>query len=551
MSQLVNENLFTADDLMLAWERVNASVGTDSKDYFGISVYSQNLSKYLEEIYLQLVENKYTPNRAFKYFQPKKGGTQRTKTVLQISDAIVYQAIADKIASKLFNYLSETRNHTYGSVLNENVLKGTQILEEDEPEFYFFEYYVSLYNRFVEGIGEAINSDSVTFKLETDITGFFDCIPHSTLILELNNLGIQKELLDLLAKCLNFWSGTRDEATFYVGIPQGPAASFLLANIVLDSLDRLILDRGLKYFRFMDDIRVYGSNEQELLSVLALVDRHLKGKSLSINAEKTAILPANEFEDGKDIILDSSGIPLDERIEDSLEQHIVIQDHTQLSRDDTDTRVIPSSGVVKVYLVALKLIEDELIQMHQEHRQYPQTHRISKKDIQNFLTLSQRWRTLVRSIQSTADYSPNQGLVRVWLFGIRRIFWKANSMVWNLNCYDSLESHYDEFENILFDFERFEWVKYQVLNVYGKVIGPDLDKQKKLISDLKCENSPLVRLGYYSVLVDAIRTDSDLFDELGSFLKKENEEYVRESVLSLIHRQHLNISIDNLKDWFL
>ena len=101
MSNLKTESLFDLNDLRLAWERVIASVGTDSKDYFGISVYSTDVDKYLSEIQEKLATNDYEPKRPFKYYEPKKTGTQRTKTVLRISDAIIYQAIADKVAFHL------------------------------------------------------------------------------------------------------------------------------------------------------------------------------------------------------------------------------------------------------------------------------------------------------------------------------------------------------------------------------------------------------------------------------------------------------------------
>ncbi len=548
MNDLESECLFTVEDLRLAWERVNSSVGTDSKDYFGISVFSTDIDKYLDELHGQLTKNTYSPKPAFKYYEPKQCGTQRTKTVLRISDAIIYQAIADRLAFELYGHLLETKNNVFGSVLNENVVKGSELLEEEDPDFYFFEYYVSLYNRFIEEINTALDSETANYKLETDITGFFDCIPHSTLILELNRLGIDKRILDLLATLLNSWSGTRDMPTFHVGIPQGPAASFLLANIILDGLDRLILDKGVSYFRFMDDIRVYGSNEKELLSILALVDRFLKGKSLSINTSKTVIQPADESDDN-DLFLDSSGIPLEGKVEGGLEQKIVIQDQTQLKQVKSETKILSKKSAVKSYRLALKLIEGELWELFQLYRSNSILDPMPKRDIRKFLTLSQRWRVTVKAIQSIQAFSPDQELVNIWLFGIRHIFWKANSMVWNLRCYDSLGHFYTEFEDILSDFEHFEWVKYQVLNIYSKVIGSDITKQQKSIKDLESEESPLVRLGYYSILIEAIKADTELFDSLSSLLKAEEEEYVRESVLNLIHRQHVNrVSSISLND---
>ncbi|WP_169697673.1 RNA-directed DNA polymerase [Methylophaga nitratireducenticrescens] len=551
ISDLNTETLFTLQDLELAWERVNASVGADTKDYFGITVYSTDVGKYLKELHSELLCDKYAPTRTFKYFEPKQSGTQRTKTVLRIKDAIVYQAIADKIAFELYGHLSKNSNYVYGSVLNENVTKGSSLLEEDEPDFYFFEYYVSLYNRFIEGISDALDSECVQWKLETDITGFFDCIPHATLILELHKLGINKAILDLLAECLNSWSGTRDMPTFNVGIPQGPPASFLLANILLDGLDTLVIERGLTYFRFMDDIRIYGENEKVLLSTLALIDRYLKGRSLSLNNSKTLIQPISDSMDDEDSLLDGSGIQIEKDSLATLSEDIVIQDQTQLKQTESGTTKLPDSVAQLAYFQVLDEIEQELLEFYQSHDSCSILEPITTKNVRRFLTLSQKWRLIVKAIKSIQEYSPSHELIKVWLFGIRHIFWKANSMVWNLKCYESLENYYSDFEDILQEFKHFEWVQYQVLNIYSKVLGGNTDRQEKAIRDLVDEASPLIRLGYYSILVEAIKTDSKLFESLSNLLKRENEEYVKDSVLNLIRLEHLNVPISSLKSWFL
>ncbi len=275
MKKSTYENCFSKSSLKLSWERVISSVGADAKDYFGIGVFSRNTDIVLSELSELLLSEKYQPKRPFKYFEPKKSGTQRTKTVLDIEDALVFQAISNHIAELEYLNLIETNKCVFGSVLNESVSKGVQLLEEETDNFYFFEFYVEPYNRFITSINETIETGKVTHILETDITGFFDTIPHSTILLELKNRGIHTKILDVLSKCLNIWSGTRDSATYGVGIPQGPAGSFLIANIILDSLDRLAIKNGLHYYRFMDDIRIYGKSRDELVQCLVGIDRHL------------------------------------------------------------------------------------------------------------------------------------------------------------------------------------------------------------------------------------------------------------------------------------
>jgi retron-type reverse transcriptase len=307
MTKKLYEKCFSNKALRLAWERVNASVGSDSKDHFGISVFRTNLHERLAELGTKMDSRKYEPQRPFKYFVPKRSGTQRTLTVLNIEDAIIFQAIGNHIAEYMFEELQETKLSVFGSVLNSDVQKGENILDEEVDDYYFFEYYVNLYNRFLEGINDTLDSGKITHILETDITGFFDTIPHSSIILELNKRGIHSEILEIFAKCLNVWSGTRDSTTIGVGIPQGPATSFLIANIILDSMDRLAIKSGLNYYRFMDDIRIYGNSKQELLSCLVTLDRHLKAKSLCLNSKKTSIQLVEEHEIDKEKLLETYG----------------------------------------------------------------------------------------------------------------------------------------------------------------------------------------------------------------------------------------------------
>ncbi len=594
MNQIETKGLFSSEDIELAWERVCSSVGSDVKDYFGINVFDSNISLHLRTTFDELETNSYRPIRPFKYFEPKKCGTQRTKTVLGIKDAIVYQAIADKIGTELYQRLAKNKDFVFGSVLNENVSKGVDILDEDEPDFYFFEYYVNLYNRFVEGISETLTSGEVQYKLETDITGFFDCIPHATLLLKLHAYGIEKGLLDLLSSCLNSWSGTRDNVTLNVGIPQGPPASFLLANILLDELDEIIIKLDLKYFRFMDDIRIYAPTREKLLDILVIIDRNLKGHSLSLNASKTEIKIVEAGDNEEELMLDGSGISFDEElfeqsdfysqdseyefdvygqneesqdhfygqnteaederkaeivqieIEQRAEDELVVQDETQLK--NINKPVFNSS---KISLFILKDTESKLLELFESNKDIDVSDALSSDTVRTFLTLSQRWRSLVSSLKDSGEYTPDLNLVKVWFWGVEKIYWKTNSMAWNLNLYENLESYSEEYERILVKLSRFEWVKYQLLNVFYKVYPSDFQRHEIAIEELKNEHSPLIRLGYFSVLVVSIKEDSSLFNSYSDALKKESDEYVKEAILSSVHYKNTQVSIQSLKEWFL
>jgi len=167
------------------------------------------------------------------------------------------------------------------------------------------------------------------------------------------------------------------------------------------------------------------------------------------------------------------------------------------------------------------------------------------------LTLAQRWRSLVSSIKTGGDYHPNKELVNIWFFGINHLYWKTNSMAWNLNHYDNLEEFSNEYQKLLTKFSRFEWVKYQLLSVFYKVYPNNEQRHLYAIEELRKERSPLVRLGYYSVLVESIKENSSLFNSYSQALANESDNYVKEAILSSIHYKNTQVSIQTLKEWFL
>ena len=75
--------------------------------------------------------------------------------------------------------------------------------------------------------------------------------------------------------------------------------------------------------------------------------------------------------------------------------------------------------------------------------------------------------------------------------------------------------------------------------------GEDIGKE------LRKERSPLVRLGYYSVLVESIKENSSLFNSYSQALANESDNYVKEAILSSIHYKNTQVSIQTLKEWFL
>ena len=81
------------------------------------------------------------------------------------------------------------------------------------------------------------------------------------------------------------------------GTPQGGPLSPLLANILLDDLDKELERRGLPFVRYADDFVIFTRSPRSAERVFAGVTRYLtKVLRLVVNLEKSRIVPSDGVE---------------------------------------------------------------------------------------------------------------------------------------------------------------------------------------------------------------------------------------------------------------
>ena len=76
------------------------------------------------------------------------------------------------------------------------------------------------------------------------------------------------------------------------GTPQGGPLSPLLANVLLDEVDRELERRGHRFARYADDCNVYVRSQKAGERVMALLKRHYDKLRLTINESKSAVTSA-------------------------------------------------------------------------------------------------------------------------------------------------------------------------------------------------------------------------------------------------------------------
>lgn len=526
----VLEKYFHPDAIKLAFYRVKRWPDRMVKDQIGINAFGVDLDENSKMLSNKIIGGTYKPQRGFKFYQPKAALTCRTKTMLYVEDALVYQAIANAIGAENYDTLQEQEAFVFGSILNPEVKKGLSLLEEENPNFFFFKFWKNLFNKFKDSIIHNIEVDKVNCKFETDITGFFDCIPHYNLLMKLSDrFNVENEILDLLSSCLNIWSGTKDSITPGVGIPQGPLPSFLFANMLLHDLDDLIIGEGFKYYRYMDDIKIYGYQKEELVKALVLIDKYLKGNGLSINAKKTNIEPILEGEDKtlkelKKLDLFSSYEELDDFDDDDRKDLDKESEATEDSKKEIDIfsklsdqennfeiynnpnlEIITEPDKIIDFLKnSISEVEIELPKLFIDPKRAIQTLQV-KEDVDDidFIRLSAQYGTTLSKLDNMGfDTEPNTQLLKFWLFAYKKYFWRANNFGLTIMRYKNNKFAYSTLFNLIDnDFQLYEWAKYHALQTLSLSHSfTDRELRQNIFKMLQYEESDLVKISLYRLL---------------------------------------------------
>lgn len=561
----VNSTYFSSDAIRLAYYRVLCGNDRMAKDKVGLKAFGNKLDENCLMLSIKVQEGKYKPENGFKYYEPKASKTQRTKTLLMVEDALVYQAIANKIAENTFDKLKENDDFVFGSLLSPEVAKGVSLLTEEQPKYFFFQFWKSLYKRFSESVIRSIQEDKARFKFETDITGFFDSIPHYNFLQTLSEeFLVEDEILDLLSECLNTWSGTKDRKTPGVGIPQGPQPSYFFANLLLYPLDAMIVSNAHKYYRYMDDIKIYGYNQDELLDVLVTIDNYAKGHGLSINSKKTSIDeidPNREDETVRELrkiadlnyddILDEQS-PNKENLTEARE----VKNLNVLSEQDgqqmheyinSKFKSLTDPDEIKAFWFKTKAeVEVELASWFEIENDDPI---LKVKEIQDtdFIRAGVQYSKAIGSLRNMGEkVHANESLIPFWMFAMKNYFWRANNYSYSLGLYRSNENLKSQLISYFkTGFHNYEWVRYHLLIILSTTQDfTDQELRKVFFKALKTENSKLVRIALYRLLFSK-SNNPQFISSVRKELSQEKDNYIKWVVADF-----LKYRSDKIPDFF-
>jgi len=136
------------------------------------------------------------------------------------------------------------------------------------------------------------------YAVDMDLSKFFDRVQHDVLMARVARRVKDKTLLRLIGRFLR--AGVMVEGVLQptdVGTPQGGPASPLLANILLDDLDKELERRGLHFVRYADDFAIFAKSQRSAERIMTSVTRYLTDTlRLVVNQEKSRVVASKEFE---------------------------------------------------------------------------------------------------------------------------------------------------------------------------------------------------------------------------------------------------------------
>ena len=250
------------ENLLQAFKRVRSNKGAAGVDGLGIDQTARYLATAWPDIREQLLSGTYRPSPVRRVTIPKPDGGERELGIPTVTDRLIQQALLQVLQPLLDPTFSE---HSYGFRPGRRAQDAVLAAQA----------YVQSGRRVV---------------VDVDLEKFFDRVNHDILIDRLQRRLDDAGVIRLIRAYLN--SGIMDHGVVQgrqEGTPQGGPLSPLLANVLLDEVDKELERRGHCFTRYADDANVYVRSKRAGERVMVLLRRCYAKLHLKVNESKSAV----------------------------------------------------------------------------------------------------------------------------------------------------------------------------------------------------------------------------------------------------------------------
>jgi|HubBroStandDraft_2_1064218.scaffolds.fasta_scaffold67668_2 RNA-directed DNA polymerase len=262
------EEVTSRANLNRAYRRVMANKGAPGVDGRTVQELGDWIAEHKEELIASLLDGTYQPQPVRGVEIPKPGGGMRQLGIPTVVDRLVQQALL-QVLERLWDPTFSDSSFGFRSGRGAHQALGQA-------------------SRYV--------AEGGTVVVDLDLEKFFDRVNHDILMSRVARRIGDKRLLRIIRRFLE--AGLLQHGVCverYEGTPQGGPLSPLLANLLLDDLDKELEDRGHKFCRYADDCNIYVQSQAAGERVLASVTRFLEGRlRLRVNRQKSAAAPVWE-----------------------------------------------------------------------------------------------------------------------------------------------------------------------------------------------------------------------------------------------------------------
>jgi RNA-directed DNA polymerase len=262
---LLMERVVARENAIEALKRVRRNQGSPGIDGMTVVELTPYLHEHWPAIREQLLAGSYQPSAVKRVLIPKSGGGRRQLGIPTVLDRFIQQLLL-QVLQPVFDPTFSEHSHGFrpGRRAHDAIREAQRHVQQG--------------NRWVA---------------DMDLEKFFDRVNHDVLMNKLENRITDRRLLWIIRHYLQagiMAAGVVTER--YEGTPQGGPLSPLLANVLLDEVDKELERRGHRFVRYADDCNVYVPSRRAGERVLQVLRKQYGKLRLKVNEEKSAVARA-------------------------------------------------------------------------------------------------------------------------------------------------------------------------------------------------------------------------------------------------------------------